>query len=304
MLINKYLLSNVFRSPDDPAAAPAAGDPPAPPAAVVADPPVAVDPPAAPEPAPQPVARTVPLDALLRERRKGEEKATAAEARAAAAERRAQEAEALAARLQSGQGGDPPARPAAPAPAAPAAQPDFQTAVQQEAARQRLHDDSVLVRNAGLQKFGNEFNQTLNTLTAMGVTTDAVVSDLIAVDKAGAHEILHSLSKDPERAIALAEMDQRSRVAELTRMTMASKTAAAPQPAADPQPAPGAPAKPAAAAPAAPAAPAAKISQAPRPAPALEPSASNVIDWRDDKASDADFSKGFDETFAKRRVMR
>jgi hypothetical protein len=253
--------SVICRSPDDPAApepvvvepAPIVADPPAP------DPapdPAVVDP--APEPAPAaPLAAeqppTIPVKTFQRVVAEVREDRRQADARAQAAEQRASDLQAIIDRMQA----DPTAAPAAPrpaaAPAAPAAPNDFQAAVKAQAAKDRLYEDTVAVRAIGNGKFA-DFEQSLGILTAIGATSDDFVSDLLAVDKEGAHVILDKLAKDPEKAASLVTMDSRRRIAELTRMTVAPAAAAAPQPAA---------------APAAQAAPA--ISRAPAPAPRIAP---------------------------------
>jgi hypothetical protein len=183
------------------------------------------------------------------------------------AEQRAADAEAMLERLQAGK--DAPL--ATPAPNSP----DFQSAVQREAARLRLADDSTAIRDAGYREFGQQFGQSLAVLNAAGAVSDEIVLDLIAVDKPNAHKILASLAQDPERATALAGMDSRRRTAELTRISMAANAPTAP-------------------APKTPVAPVAKqVSKAPAPAPAVEPSATKTVPWYSDEASDADFDKGF-----------
>jgi hypothetical protein len=183
------------------------------------------------------------------------------------AEQRAADAEAMLERIQKG--GDAP--PATPAPNAP----DFQTAVQREAARLRLAEESTAIRDAGYREFGRQFGDSLAVLNAAGAVSDDIVLDLIAVDKPNAHKILANLAQDPERATALAAMDPRRRTAELTRISMAANATTTP-------------------APKTPAAPAAKqVSKAPAPPPPVEPSASKTVPWYSDDASDAEFDKGF-----------
>lgn len=173
---------------------------------------------------------------------------------------------ALAERLQSGK------EPDAAAP--PSNAPDFQTAVQREAARLRLAEDSTAIRDAGYREFGQQFGQNLAVLNAAGAVSDDIVMDLIAVDKANAHKILAALAEDPERATALAAMDSRRRTAELTRISMAANAPITP-------------------APKTPVAPTKQVSKAPAPPPPVEPSSTKVVPWYSDEASDADFDKGF-----------
>lgn len=240
-----------------------------------AEPVVAAVEPAEPEPVVDPV-----VDQETEDKRKNPWflKRISAEAEARrVAEQRATDAEAMLERLQKGKE-TPAAQPAA-------ASPDFQTAVQREAARQRLSEDSTAIRDAGFRKFGAAFGENLAVLNAAGAVADDMVMDLIAVDKANAHEILASLAQDPERAASLAGMDSRRRTAELTRISMAINA-------------------PAAAAPKAATTPAKQVSKAPAPPPPVEPSASKVTDWRADDASDEDFDRGFRETMLKRSQRR
>ena len=165
-----------------------------------------------------------------------------------------------------------------PQPAVPDAQ-EIDRLVDQRAEAKRFAEDTVNVKNAGLAAFGANFDTTLGILTSIGVTNDDVVADILAADKANAHILLDKLAADPERASALVRMNSRARIAELTRMSMTTT----------------APAKPAAAAP-----PARQVSRAPAPPPPVEPSASKEVDWRLDEASDADFSRGWEENQKKR----
>lgn len=195
------------------------------------------------------------------------------------AEQRATDAEALAARLQAGKelpAGDPPrATPQQP-------NQDFNAAVRSEAQRIRLSEDSSAVRDAGMREFGNNFGQSLSILTAVGATSDDMVLDLIAVDKANAHKILANLAKDPEKAASLVGMDSRRRIAELTRMADAIVA-----PKSETQ-APKA------------AAPGKQVSRAPAPPPPVDPSSSKTVDWRSDEASEEEFQRGWEAENAKR----
>lgn len=196
--------------------------------------------------------------------------------RARIAEERAAAAEALAERLQAGKD-MPPATP-------PANSPDFQTAVQREAQRMRLAEDSTAIRDAGYREFGAAFGDNLAVLNAAGAVSDDIVLDLIAVDRANAHKILATLANDPERATALAQMDSRRRTAELTRISMAASTPTAPAPKTP--------------------VPAKQVSKAPSPPPPVEPSASKVIDGYADDATDEQFTKQFNERMKARGSAR
>jgi len=198
-----------------------------------------------------------------------------AERAAADARREAQEAKALLSRMQNG--GDPARQPAPP----PQPQPqDFETAVDQAAARKIFLADSQAVLTQGLTKFGAGFNESLNILTAIGATSDDMIADVLAVDKGNAHVLLDSLAKDPERTAALTAMNSRQRIAELTRMSMTPAT-----PKADPPPPP---------------APTTKVSKAPPPPPPVEPSATKVVDGYSDEATDEQFTAQFNERMAAR----
>src|SRR5258707_7743306 len=159
------------------------------------------------------------------------------EAENARIRREAADARALAERLQRGNGQTDPATAPAPTPAP--SQDQYQADVNRAAEMQRVMEDTVAIRNAGMIKFP-DFQQTLNTLTALGVTSNLdIVMDILAVDRANAHVMLDSLAKDPEKAASIAQMTPRSRIAELTRMT--TVTTAAPAPKAVAQPAAPAP---------------------------------------------------------------
>jgi hypothetical protein len=245
MNIQRHLsLSTACRSPDEPAAPePDAIEPVA---EAVAEPIAEIQP--EPELQPEPVVthedsapkKTPWFQRVIAEVR--EEKSQERTLREAA-ERRASDLQAILERMQGGEKA-PEAKPAAVAPAQ-----NFDAAVKAEAAKQRLYDDTVAVRSAGEHAF-KDFGETLQILNAVGATNDEFVSDLLAVDKAGAHKILDKLAKDPEKAASLVGMDSRRRIAELTRMADAPNV--------DVKPAAEA-AKPAA------------ISRAPTPKPAIAP---------------------------------
>lgn len=264
----------------EPTPPPAAADPPEP-APVVADPPAEPS-----EPAPEPKEHGNKGQTPWFLKRIAEESAKREDAqrRADDADRRAREALAMLERAQQGQ--QPPSDQRAPAPRQADPGPDFQTAVRSEAAKQRLYEDTVDVRNAGMRQFGASFHEALGTLTAIGATQDDFVADVLAVDKANAHAILNKLAADPEMAANLVGMDSKRRIAELTRLSMNAPTAAKTEPA-----------------PKAPAAPR-QVSKAPPPAPPVEPSASKIVDWRADEASDDEFDKGFNEMMEKRQARR
>lgn len=188
--------------------------------------------------------------------------------RLSAAERRASEAEALAERLQRGDSTQTNTGPILN-------QEEFKKEVQREAAAQRFHEDTVKVKSSGFTQFGANFQETLQILNAVGATSDDFVLDVLAVDKNNAHVLLDKLAKDPERTAALAGMDSRSRIAELTRLTMAvpaEKTEIKQE-----------------------VKPTKQVSKAPNPPPVVEPSSSKTIDGYSDEATDEQFTAQFNE---------
>lgn len=284
-IVRKYRIP-LFQAPDAPAPA-AQGDAP-PPAPLVADAPPAdtpplepQDPPADPPAAPAEHGNKGKQPWFLQRISEETSKRTQIEAELAAERRARQDAEALAARLQAD-----PAAPAAPrAPVQQIAEQDIDRLVDQRADQKRFFEDTSAVKNAGLQKFGASFENTLNILTAIGATTNDVVADILAVDKANAHVLLDKLGQDPERAAALVGMNSRTRIAELTRMSLMPNAPAAPV------------VEPTKAAPK-------QVSRAPAPPPPVEPSASKVTDWRTDDASDDEFDRGFRDMMQKRNARR
>lgn len=291
-ILRHLYLSTAMRNAEDGTGS-AAPDP----AAILPETAPAASEPAAPDPAtsenpPAPVPKApamVPLRIL--QERVGEEttKRQQFEQRATQAEQRAADLQAILDRMQTER--PDPANPT-PAPRAPAAQPtaprsaagpEFDATVRAQAQHDRFVADTVDVRSAGEAKFP-DFVDTLHVLTAIGATTDDFLSDLLAVDKSGAHEILDKLAKDAEKAASLVRMEPRRRIAELTRMSDALKPAAA---AADP----------AAVAAAAKPAPAAQ-SRAPAPKPVIVPQAAAAeVDPTtaegNDKMDDAQFEKWY-----------
>jgi hypothetical protein len=188
--------------------------------------------------------------------------------------RRATEAEALAARLQKGETAlvQQPPQQADPVLVNQAAQK-----ILMDQARQQIIKDGYAAFT------GPRFDEMANILGAVGCVNDEFIADVLAVDRPNAHKTLAALAAEPETAARLASLDSRSRIAELTRITMA-KAAVIEPPA--PKPAPKV------------------VSKAPPPPPVVEPSASKVIDWRADETSDEDFTRGFEETMKKRSGRR
>jgi hypothetical protein len=245
-ILRHLYLSTALRSPDEPVAP--EPDVIEPVAEVVHEPVAEILPEPEPvvEPKPEPLhgnkGQTPWFQRVIAEvRQEKQQERTSREA----AEQRVADLQAIIERMQADPNAAPPAKPAERA--APAS--DFQAAVKAQAAKDRLYEDTMTVRSAGEGEFP-DFNQSLGILTAIGATSDDFVSDVLAVDKSGAHKILDKLAKDPEKAASLVGMDSRRRIAELTRMADAPKT--------EVKPAVEAP-KPAA------------VSRAPTPAPRLAP---------------------------------
>lgn len=139
--------------------------------------------------------------------------------------REAEEARALLERLQ---GGDKSVT-------APARQNnDFDAAVRAEAEKLRTDDQIKTVARAGLSSYA-DWMVKADVLHKANAASPEFVLDVLAVDPANAHKILYALANDPDRAFHLSSLDSRSRIAELTRISMSeTKTAApaAPKPAA------------------------------------------------------------------------
>lgn len=294
MTILRHLyLSTACRAPDEPAAPepvveaiaaqPALeGDGVA--AAALAADPVVEPAPEPPEPKPAPHGNAGKSPWYMREIAQTREEKRGALTRAEAAEQRAADLQAIIERMQSGT--DPAIAPAAKAAPSPQRPADFEAAVRAESAKARLYEDTMTVRQAGEGAFA-DFGDSLAILNAIGVTNDDFVSDVLAVDKAGAHVILDKLAKDPEKAASLVGMDSRRRIAELTRMADAPKTEPKPAPVAEPKPA----------------APA--ISRAPAPKPVVQPVAPAAeVDPTtadgNDKMTDAQWEAWYKNKYQKR----
>jgi hypothetical protein len=291
MHLDKYALP-FWQAPGE--GAPSGDSAPSDPAAVVSEPAEPTPPPTEGAPAEH---KDVPAWALKRIAEESN-KRRQAEQRAENEARARSDAEALAQRLQANhKPGDPAPAPSPPQPQRTNADPNRQAEINAAAAQQRFYEDTLEVRNRGLSQFGAGFVDALAKLEAVEATNDDFIADVLGADKANAHVILETLSKDLEKAGSLAKMNSRQRIAEIVRMTMASKPAAAPTPT------PAAPASALAAAPAA--TPAKGVSKAPAPAPSLAATTTKPpVDWRSDEASDEEFTTGFNETMAKRRAVR
>ncbi len=244
--------------PADPPADPAAADP----AATAADP--------APEPAERQHGNKGKTPWYLN--RISEE----SEARRQA-EARAQELQAMLERKSADPAAPPPAR---------ADDATIETRARQ-IAQETINGEKIRnVISAGVSKFP-DWDQRAATLGAAGAASPDFVLDVVSVDPANAHLILHQLADDPQKAAHLAKMDTRARTIELVKMSMAANQSA-PAPAADPKPAPAPK----------------TVSKAPPPPPPVDPGASQTVDWRSDKASDEDFSKGWEARMRERHGRR
>ena len=103
---------------------------------------------------------------------------------------------------------------------------EFDRAVEAAAQQREFARSTQDVFDAGIKDF-EDFQESLNIMTAVGATSDDFAADLVAVDKANAHKIIHELAQTPELSKRLVAMSSRQRVAELTKMSMKlSETAA------------------------------------------------------------------------------
>lgn len=213
------------------------------------------------------------------------EKARRANERAEEHARQLREAQEIIARLQRGETQSDPAPRTQEQFRQPPQTDNRQDEINKAAARQIFLQDTVDVRNRGLAQYGAQFNEALNILNAVGATSDDFVSDVLAVDKAKAHEIFAEIAKDPERAAMLSGMNSRQRIAELTRMTMAN-------PPPQNQQREAAPAQRSA------------VSKAPPPAPQIQTTETKVKDWRADDASEEEFQRGWEARMRERHQNR
>jgi hypothetical protein len=263
-------------------------DPPADETPIAGDPPADLQTPPAEapsEPAPQ-GPRMVPVDVLVREvtplRAKNRELESALDEH----RRQLAEARGLLERFQRApNGADPNASPA-PAPR-PTEQGYSQQDIDRRAAELNFQRDASAVSEAGNRAYGQRWADSINILGSFNLNTADFISavmDVAGRDKT--HEIVNEIAQNPETAATLASMTPTRRIAELTRMAERMTTKAA-------TPATSVPVAPAAA-------PAKNVSKAPPPAPSVTANAGQVVDWRSDKASDEDFSKGWNERYLRR----
>lgn len=177
------------------------------------------------------------------------------------------EAQAIAERLQGGE----------KAPAAKTSEPqDIDAMIEARAEQKLFNNDCNAVAEKGQSKIVG-FSDKLGLLRSIGVVNDEFLKDIFAVDKENAHEILDSLSQDPEKASLMVKMDSRRRISELTRMTMAQvekpAVAAAPKPAA--------------------------VSKVPAPKPIVDAS-NGVADKAEDEMTDAEWAAWRKKELAKK----
>jgi len=242
--------------------------------APVVDPPVVEVPDVPPEPAPppnKPVMVPVAVVADLREKKRGLE--STLEQR----DRELSEAKAMIERLQQ----KPDDKAPVYTPPKPVAPTDD---VERAAAQMIVNRDIARVNEQGMRAYSGQWNDTVSALTAFGVNTPDFLVDVIEIDPANAHKIMHDIAQDGERAVQLASMSKARRIAEIAKMTVE------PVRAPDGKFAPKEPPK--------------QVSKAPAPPPPVTPSASKDVDWRQDAASDEDFTRGFDEMMRKRSNRR
>lgn len=243
-----------------------------------------------PEPAPQP--RMIPADVLVREvtplRAKNRELEAALEEHRR--QNRAQQE--LIEGMRRNGNGDASATGQNGATHAPAPRQSevSQADIDRRAADLLFQRDAASVNSAGSAAYGNDWNGSVSILGSFGLDTPDFISSIMEVagrDKT--HEVVRAMTADPSIAASMAAMTPARRIAEITRISERMATKAAPA-AGDKGAAPAAPAP----------APAKTVSQAPRPAPSVQANAGKVVDWWSDKASDAEFSKGWEEKHGRR----
>jgi hypothetical protein len=239
-------------------------------------------PPAEPSAEPE---RTVPLKTFADTTLSLRSKLRDSEAALEEHRRQLAEARGLLERFQRAPNGADPSSSPAPAPR-PAEQGYSQQDIDRRAVELNFQRDASAVSEAGNRAYGQRWADSINILGSFGLNSaDFVQSIMDIAGRDKSHEIVHEIAQNPETAATLASMNPTRRIAELTRM--AERVTAKASPAA---PAPSAPA----------AAPAKNVSKAPPPAPRVDSSAGQVVDWRSDKASDDEFSKGWNERYLRR----
>ena len=277
-LLRKYLIP-LYEAPDANAGT---ETPPVLPAATV-DP--AADAPPAPDvSAPR---KMVSEDVLIREITPLRAAKRELESELAQARREAADAKALAERLQAGKT-EPPREPNGQFTArietrAPAAVDE--TEIDRRAAEKVFQRDAQLVSETGFKTYGQGWVDAVNALNAYGINSSEFVGSVMEIDRNRAHEIMHAIAQDGEKAIALANMSPARRIAEITKISMTTT-------------------EPVKTAPAAPPAPAKTVSKAPAPPPPVDPSASKVVDGYSDDATEEQFTEQFNRRMKERAGMR
>ena len=142
----------------------------------------------------------------------------AAEEAAAAKDREIENLRQLAERAGTGKDGKP-ADAVSPQRTQYGSKDEFDRAVEQAATQREFAKSTQDIFDAGIKDY-QDFQESLNIMTAVGATSDEFAADLVAVDKANAHKIIHELAQTPEVSKRLAAMSSRQRVAELTKMSL------------------------------------------------------------------------------------
>ncbi len=232
-----------------------------------------------PEPTPEPqqqkpVMVPVAVVADLREKKRG------LESELENYKRRETEANALIERLQRGdKSGDKPPEPQQwqPRTVPPTQQPSEE--VERAAVQVVINRDIANVNQKGMSEYGSRWNDTVNALSAFGVNTPDFIVDVIDIAGPDAAKMMYDIAQDGERAVALANMSKTRRISEITRMTM-TEPARAPDGKFQKEPPK-------------------QVSKAPAPAPAVSPSATKDVDWRQSDDEDT-FTRGFNEMMERR----
>lgn len=92
------------------------------------------------------------------------------------------------------------------------------------AERVRFNEACNDVLIAGTAEF-KDFEKGVGVLNAANVLHDEFLMDVLAIDKANAHKVLYELAQDANKARRLAALPSRQRIAELVRLTSATKPA-------------------------------------------------------------------------------
>lgn len=265
--------------------------PPVDPAVLNAGDPPPVDPPqqkSVPESAP-PQRRMVPEDIMISQITPLRSTLRETENRLAEANRKLREQEELFARMQRGNGSEPAATP----PPAPR-QPEQQLTdadVTRRAMELNFQRDAQHIIAAGKTTYGEDWNSSVSLLATFGLDTpDFVTSIMEVAGRDKTHEVVRAITADLSIVAAMGAMSPARRIAEITRVSerMNAKPATAVAPAQPVAP------------------PARNVSKAPPPAPRVEANASKIPDWNteQDKMSDAEWSREWNDRWSKRAGRR